>query len=62
MAACGATGGILVMWDKRVVTRVDMEVGECVAACSFKNVVDGFEWAFSRVYGPNGNLDTSLMG
>jgi hypothetical protein len=23
----------------------------------FKNVVDGFEWAFAGVYGPNGNSD-----
>ena len=28
VAACGAAGGILVMWDKRVVTRVDIEVGD----------------------------------
>jgi hypothetical protein len=24
-----------------------------VAACSFKNVDDGFVWAFTGVYGPN---------
>ena len=42
MAASRVAVGILLMWDKRVVTRVDMEMGECVAACSFKNVVDGF--------------------
>ena len=57
VAAIGAAGGILLMWDKRVVSRLNMEVGECVVACSFKNVVDGFEWAFARVYGPNGNID-----
>jgi hypothetical protein len=51
----GAVGGILLMWDKRVVTRLNKEVGECVAACSFKNIVDGFEWAFAGVYGPNGD-------
>ena len=43
VAAIGAAGGILLMWDKRVVNRLDMEVGECVAACTFKNVVDGLE-------------------
>ena len=48
MAANGAVGGILLMWDKRVVTRLDMEVGECVVACTFKNVMDGFEWAFYK--------------
>jgi hypothetical protein len=45
------------MWDKRVVSRLGMEVGDYMAAYSFKNVVDGFEWAFVRVYGPNGNSD-----
>jgi hypothetical protein len=55
--ATGVAGGILLIWDKRVVTRLDMEVGECVMACSFKNVVDGFEWAFVGVYGPSGDFD-----
>jgi hypothetical protein len=53
----GAAGGILLMWDKRVVTKLDTEAGECVAACSFKNVLDDFEWAFAGVYGPNGDFD-----
>jgi exonuclease III len=57
VVATGAAGGILLTWDKRVVTKLDMEVGECVAACSFKNVLDDFEWAFTGVYGPNGDLD-----
>jgi hypothetical protein len=45
------------MWDKRVVSRLEMEVGDYVVACMFKNVADGFEWAFARVYGPNDNSD-----
>jgi exonuclease III len=57
VAASGAAGGILLMWDKRVVTRLNMEVGEYVAACSFKNVVDNFKWAFAEVYGPNGDFE-----
>jgi hypothetical protein len=28
------------MWDKRVVNRMEVEVGDFVAACSFKNVDD----------------------
>jgi hypothetical protein len=57
VASNGASGGILLMWDKRVVSRLEMEVGDYVVACMFKNVVDGFEWAFARVYGPNDNSD-----
>ena len=49
VASSGAFGGILLMWDKRVVSRLDMEVGDYVAACRFKNVVDGFEWAFVEI-------------
>ena len=61
MAASAAIGGILLMWDKRVVTRLDMKVEECVAACSFKNVMDDFEWAFARVYGPNEDFDRGRL-
>jgi hypothetical protein len=43
VAVIGAAGGILLMWDNKVVTRLDMGVGEFVAACTFKNVVDVFE-------------------
>jgi hypothetical protein len=61
VAGIGAAGGILLTWDKRVVSRLDMEVGEHVAACSFKNVVDGFEWAFAGVYGPTDDCDRWLL-
>jgi hypothetical protein len=56
VASVGASGGILLMWDKRVVSRMEME-RVTVVACMFKNVMDGFEWAFAMVYGPNGNSD-----
>ena len=49
------------MWDMKVVSKLEVEVGEDVAACSFRNEVDGFEWAFARVYGPNGDSDRSLL-
>jgi hypothetical protein len=61
VAASGVAGGILLMWDKRVVSRLDTKVGDYVAAWSFKNVVDGFEWAFAGVYCPNGDCDRRLL-
>jgi hypothetical protein len=57
VASSGASGGILLMWNKKVVSSLETEVGDYVTGCRFKNVVDGFEWAFVGVYGPNGNSD-----
>jgi hypothetical protein len=57
----GASGGILLMWDKRVVNRMEVDVGDYVVACSFKNVDDGYEWAFAGVYGPNGDSDRCFL-
>lgn len=53
----GASGGILVMWDKRVVEKIEDFLGDYVVACLFKNVMDDYQWAFVGVYGPN--LDRS---
>jgi hypothetical protein len=56
VASIGASGGILLMWDRRVVSKVDVCVGNFVAASSFRNVDDGLEWAFAGVYGPNRDI------
>jgi hypothetical protein len=53
VASIGALGGILLMWDRRVVSKVEVCQGNFMAACSFRNVDDGMEWAFAGVYGPN---------
>jgi exonuclease III len=51
-----ASDGILLMWDRRVVSKIDCCVGNFVVACHFRNVEDELVWAFAGVYGPNGNL------
>jgi hypothetical protein len=52
--------GILIMWDNRVVEKV-----ECVGAYSlvvtFRNVVDRAVWAIAGVYGPNSDRDRRLL-
>jgi hypothetical protein len=53
MGASGASGGILIMWDRRVVEKVDDCVGRYTLAVSLRNVDDNFLWAFGGVYGPN---------
>ncbi|RVW93092.1 Transposon TX1 uncharacterized 149 kDa protein [Vitis vinifera] len=49
----GAAGGVVVFWDNRVLQLEEMEVGNYSVSCRFKNVEDGFCWAFSGVYGPS---------
>ncbi|RVW42423.1 Transposon TX1 uncharacterized 149 kDa protein [Vitis vinifera] len=47
---CGGEGGGVL--DNRVLQLEEMEVGNYSVSCRFKNVEDGFCWAFSGVYGP----------
>ena len=47
----GIAGGILVSWDKRKLELVEVELGHFSVTCMFKNVEDGFQWAFTGVYG-----------
>ena len=42
-------GGVLVMWDRRMVEKIDEAVGRFSVSCKFKNVVDHFVWAFTGV-------------
>ena len=53
----GASGGVLVVWDRRMVEKIDKAVGRFFVSCKFKNVVDHFVWGFTGVYGPNSNRD-----
>ena len=50
--ARGATIGVVVIWDNKVLELVGMEVGLFSILCRFKNCEDGFLWTFTRVYEP----------
>ena len=52
LEAEGATGGILLFWDKRKMNLVKAEIGSFSITCLFKNVEDGFMWPFTGVYNP----------
>ncbi|KAL6321189.1 hypothetical protein AAG906_015533 [Vitis piasezkii] len=43
---------VVVLWDKRVLELVGLEVGIFSISCRFKNCEDGFMWFFTGVYGP----------
>ena len=47
----GALDGILLMWDRRVVEKIDEAVGLFSVACKFQCIEDQHEWAFFGVYG-----------
>ena len=49
----GAAGGIVMMWDRRVIEKLDEATGYYSFSCKFRNVLDQFEWSFIAVYGPN---------
>ena len=55
LSARGASGGILICWDRRVVAREDVEIGGYSVTCLFKCIEDDLRWAFTGVYGPTGS-------
>ncbi|RVX09662.1 F-box protein [Vitis vinifera] len=50
--ARGAAGGLLLLWDNRVLENLEVERGGYSISIRFRNCVDGFTWIFSGVYGP----------
>ncbi|XP_030930978.1 uncharacterized protein LOC115956836 [Quercus lobata] len=59
--SCGASGGVLLMWDTRVVNKVEEAVGRFSVSCRFTSVSDQFVWAFTGVYGPNSVRDRRFL-
>ena len=51
--AVNTAGGILLMWDKRILEKIDSLVGSFTVSCQWKCLEDGFTWIGSGVYGPN---------
>jgi hypothetical protein len=49
------------MWDKRLIEKIEVYVGEFVLAYSFRSIADDFSLAFVGVYGPcNDTIRRSL--
>ena len=51
------SGGVLLIWDKRVI----VIVGQFSVSVLFRGVVDDFVWACTGVYGPNDNGQRSTL-
>ena len=54
-------GGILIMWDKRILDKVEVVVVTFSVSVKWQRVEDGFIWACSGVYGPNENNERGHM-
>ena len=47
--------GVLIMWDRRVLEKLEVLVGLFLVSVQWKGVEVDFIWACSRVYGLNDN-------
>ena len=61
LGSCGAFGGVLVMWDTRVVNKMEEAVGRFSVSCKFTSVSGQFVWVFTSVYGPNLHRDRRFL-
>ena len=59
--AVQTAGGVLMMWDRRVLERLEFMVGSFFVSVRWQRVGDGFSWACSGVYGPIDNNARGLM-
>ena len=50
--AVGTVGEILLLWDKRVVEKIDSFVCRFFVSCLWRGVCDGFTWVGTGLYGP----------
>ena len=51
--AVNSAGGIILMWDKRALEKIDCYIGTYSVSCQWKSLEDNFIWSGSRIYGPN---------
>ena len=51
--AVQTSGGVLLIWDKRVFEKLDVIVGQFSINVLLRGVVDDFVWACTGVYGPS---------
>ena len=62
LGSCGASREVLVMWDTRVVNKMEEAMGKFSVSCKFTSVSDQLVWTFTGVYGPNLHHDRRFYG
>ncbi|XP_026429782.1 uncharacterized protein LOC113326232 [Papaver somniferum] len=55
----GSSGGMLILWDKDMVTITDSLVAEYTISVLCTNKSDNFQWVLTSVYGPTNSVDRS---
>ena len=63
VASCseGASGGVVMLWDTRVVQLVGMEESNYTLSCRFRNCADDFCWIFTGIYGSTKRENMELL-
>lgn len=61
LQSCGSSGGILVLWDKRFWSCVDVQVGTFSISCRFEHLYEDFKFVFTGVYGPHTNPERAKL-
>ena len=61
LGSYGASGGEFLMWDTRVVNKMEEAMGRFSVSCKFTSVEYQFIWAFTGVYGPNLQRDRRFL-
>jgi hypothetical protein len=52
LLANGTAGGVLLLWDRRVLERLDSVVCQFSVSCLWKSLTDDMEWLGTGLYGP----------
>ena len=55
------SGGVLLIWDKRVFEKLDVMLRQFSVSVLLRGVVDDFVWSCTSVYGPNDNGQRSSL-
>lgn len=62
LASNGASIGVLVMWDKRGVKKMEELIRKYIVAYSFRSVEDSFMCIFAGIYGSDVDNNKHLYG
>jgi hypothetical protein len=55
LPAIGTAEGVVLLWDRHVLEKLDCVVSQFYVSCLWKGVSDGLEWVGTDLYGPTNN-------